>query len=132
MNVFIVLVKNVTENIAVAESDAGRKLSGDRQLAWEMYRELKSVFNAVNHVFGMQQLLFHVGNVLRYAIFMERCIYLADSAAIVYIQMLYDIIRSEIIYIIAARIAKQVIENICKQYIHTRVLFNHETFLQLF
>lgn len=109
MTCFMTLVNDVKDNISDENLEKqSEHLQRKRELTWEIYRELKSVFKAVNDLFDPLLILFHLTNVLRYAIFLERCVYLINSPAMIYIQIVYDIVRSEVIYVAASRVAQQV------------------------
>ncbi len=116
--VFMVFVNAVKDNLPDHRSDEIKKLQRMRVLVWEMYRKIRDLFAAINEVFGPLLMLFHLTNVLRYAFLMERCVFPEDSNASTYIHLLYDIVKSEVIYLVATRISQQV----------NLTLFNVETF----
>ncbi len=105
---FMGSVSRVLENVSDENSVDGRILQRRRELVWNMYREIKGVFGSVNDVFAPLLVLFHATNVLRFAFFMEHCIYPEEVHLFTYTDLLYSIVKSEIIYMVAANIAEQV------------------------
>lgn len=89
---------------------------------WKLYRTTRIVFAAINDVFDPLLMLFHVTNVLRYAFLMERIIFPDEATAFTYIHLLYDIGKSEAIYLTATSISQQV-KQICKFIKFYRVRF---------
>lgn len=105
---FMIFVSEVVENVLDESSEEWRILQRKREHVWMIYREIRVVFEAVNDVIGPLLLLFHATNVLRYAFFMEHLIYPGDAKTLTYVDLIYNIVKSEIIYMIASRIAQQV------------------------
>ncbi len=112
MMFFILSVKAVVENAPHGEQEKAMRLQKMRVVVWKAYRQIRVVFAAVNEVIGPLLMLYHVTNVLRYAFLMEQIIYPDETNAFTYIYMLYDIVKSEIVYLTATNIAQQVIN--CK------------------
>ncbi len=108
INFFMTFATDAIENVLDKNSEEWNTLQRKRESLWKMYRAIRSVFQAVNDVFGPLLLLFHVTNVLRYAFFMEHCIYPGDISVVTYLNLLLNIIKSEIIYVIASNIAHKV------------------------
>ncbi len=108
MTVFITTVRAVVENAPEGEQEQAMRLQMMRVVVWKAYRQIRVVFAAVNEVFGPLLMLYHVTNVLRYAFFMEQVIYPDGANALTYIHILYDIVKSEIVYLAATNIAQQV------------------------
>ncbi len=106
---FMVMVNHVKDNVQDDNSNEKETLQRNRVLCWKMYRAIRILFEAVNDMFGRLLFLFHVTNVVRYAFFMEYVIYHEGEPAFKYIELLYNIAKSEIIYMVASRIEEQVI-----------------------
>lgn len=105
---FMASVHAVVENAPEENLEEAMRLQTERVVAWKAYRQIRMVFASVNEVIGPLLMLFHVTNVLRYAFFMEQVIYPDNGNAFTYIHLLYDIVKSEIVYLTATNIAQQV------------------------
>ncbi len=108
MKILMGYVTEVVDNVLDRTSEEWGVLQQKRERVWMMYREIRVVFDAVNDVFDPILILFHALNVLRYAFFMENIIYPGKINPLTYVHFLYNIVKSEITYILASRIAQQV------------------------
>lgn len=109
MNLFEDSVQTVIIDVPDESSEEGKKLDLNRVAVWNMYKDIHGVFEAVNDVFEPLVLCFHATNILRYALFMERCICSQSATLIIFIQILYDVVKSEMVYILASNMTYQVI-----------------------
>lgn len=108
MKNFMGHVTEVVDNVLDETSEQWRVLQQNREQVWRMYVGIRIVFEAINNVFNPLLVLYHVTNVLRYAFFMEIVIYPADENSLTYVHFLYNIVKSEMTYVVASRIAQQV------------------------